>query len=330
MAERRAGITMVGALLTALGCTLAHAAPVQTLALDEERDRLIDKITRGVDYDASVRRFAELLRQRDAVVATSQRAVEEQRADAETRRAWIDHYRKTADYEVGWRCTLSPDPAHPLPSTEGRFKPDWGKVVRKEAVRLAPKNALDEGEQVTLYEIAGVARRYVFRGERFDPWRKPFEANVGELVLVCNGGEDVDRQLPPQWGDHALRSGFAVRLARPPLIVDKAKYQPIHITGAAFFWAIKDVKWRWVGQNVLSNIEIGRSLGDNRWEISADNDKSWVLEVPAGVKNRDILVPGHYVWVILGEHRFDTALRKLVLVARDLEPTYIFEKAPPR
>ena len=51
-------------------------------------------------------------------------------------------HRKTADYEVSWRCTLSPDPAHPIPSDEGRFRADWGRVTRKDTVALPPKNAL--------------------------------------------------------------------------------------------------------------------------------------------------------------------------------------------
>ena len=312
------------ALLGALGGARAEAP--QTQALDAERDRLLERIVRGVDYDASVKRFAELVAQRDQLVATSQRARDEERATQQARREWLEAYRKTADYEVGWRCTLSPDPAHPLPSQEARFRPDWGKVVRKQQVRLAPKNALDEGELVTLYEVAGVAKRYVFRGDRFDPWNKPFDADVGDLALVCDGGEDVDRALPPAWGERVVRSGFAVRLLRPPLIVDKARFSPIHITGAAFFWAIKKVEWRWAGQNVLANLEVGRPLGDDRWEIPSENRESWVLEVPKGLANRDALVPGHHVWVILGAHRFDTTLRKLVLVARDLEPTYVFER----
>src|SRR5205814_5146506 len=139
-----------------------------------------------------------LVQKRDGVIATSASALakeraerDQQRAESDARRKLRDEYHKTGDYEVSWRCTLSPDPAHPLPSKEGRFRPDWGKVVRREAIKLAPKNALDDGEPATLYEVAGVARKYVFRGARFDPWRKPFEAKPGDLVLECDGGEDL-------------------------------------------------------------------------------------------------------------------------------------------
>src|SRR4051812_32604496 len=99
-----------------------------TESLNAERDALIDKIARGTEYDASVKRFAALVKQRDGVVATSQAAKdreqkerETQRASDDARRKLRDEYRKTNDYEVSWRCTLSVDPAHPVPSTEGRF-----------------------------------------------------------------------------------------------------------------------------------------------------------------------------------------------------------------
>ena len=304
----------------------AHALEqLDATGSDAERDALLEKITRGVDYEVSVRRFGELLKARDSIIATSAAAKDAERGAHEARRAWQDAYRKTADHEVGWRCTLSPDPAHPLPSKEARFVPDWGKVVRKEQIRYAPKNALDEGEPATLYEVAGVARRYIFRGEKFGPFRETFDAAVGDLVLVCNGGETTERRLPPAWGEKLVHSGFAVRLAKPPLIVDKARYAPIHITGSAFFWAIKNVEWKWAGGHVLSNLEIGRELGGGRFDMPASGGLSWVLEVPNTLKHRELVVPGHDVWLILGEHRFDATLKKLVLVATDVEATYVLE-----
>jgi len=307
--------------------------PEPTPELVAERDQLIDKITRGVDYEASVQRFGERVKKRDAVIATSAAAQEKERADrqklrdeADARRKIRDEYKKTADYEVSWRCTLSPDPAHPLPSREGRFRPDWGRVTRKEAIKLAPKNALDEGEPATMYEVAGVARKYVFRGERFDPWRKPFEAKVGDLVLVCNGGEDLARGLPPQWGERWLTSGFAVKIAEPPLIVKKARWNPIHITESAIFWAIKDVKWKFGDSFILLNLEPDKDLGNGRWEVKSDQNLSWILEVPPALKHRELLQPGRAVWAILGHQRFDIGLKKLVLTAEDLEAHYVVER----
>jgi hypothetical protein len=315
---------------------VAGATEDPTSELNEERDALIDKIARGVDYAGSVKRYSELVKQRDSVVATSAAAKQKEkatrdaeRADADARRAWRDGYHKTNDYEVSWRCTLSPDPAHRIPSKEGRFQPDWGRVVRKQTIRFPPKNALDEGEPATLYEVKGVAKSYVFRGDTFDAWRKPFDAKVGDLVLVCDGGEDLDRRLPPEWGERLVKSGFAVRLGEPPHIVKKTRWNPIHVTGSAFFWMIHDVAWKYPeGSFLLSNIEVDKDLGNGQYEIEADRNRgmSWILEVPPSVKGRELLQPGHSVWVILGPYRFDKTLKKLILVAQDIEARYIVDK----
>jgi hypothetical protein len=322
-------------VLVALGL-LSGAAwaerPEPTPELIAERDQLIDKITRGVDYEASVKRFAALVQKRDAVIATSaaaqakERAEKDaQRSEADARRKLRDEYHKTGDYEVSWRCTLSPDPAHPRPSKEGRFKPDWGRVVRKQAIRLAPKNALYEGELATMYEVDGVARKYVFRGDRFDPWRKPFEAKVGDLVLVCDGGEDLAKGLPPDWGERWLTSGFAVKINEPPLITKKTRWNPIHITSSRFYWAIKDVKWPYEGF-VLANLEPDKDLGGGRFEIKSYRDMSWILEVPAKLKHHELVKPGEAVWVIMGPARFDSSIKKMVLTAEDLEAHYVLER----
>jgi hypothetical protein len=309
-----------------LWLSAARAERLVTPELDTERDALIDKIARGVDVEASVRRFKQIVEDRDHRVATSHKAVEAERQQREARRDWRDAYHKTGDYEVSWRCTLSPDPAHPLPSDEGRFRADWGKVVRKQQIRFAPKNELDEGEPATMYEVAGQKRVYFIHGEKFGVnHREPFVAEKGDLVLVCDGGSDVDHRLPAEWTP-VQRSGFALRVGAPPLIVKKAKWNPIHITGSRFFWAVHDVKWKYPDDAfVLSNIEIGEDLGGGHYKIDASQGLDWVLEVPPGVKHSELLVPGHSVWAILGHHRFDKTLKKLVLVAEDLEDRYVTE-----
>jgi hypothetical protein len=328
--EARYAFSLAALLLLSAVAWAERTEP--TPELIAERDQLIEKITRGQDYEASVKRFAALVQKRDAVMATSAAAVakeraekDAQRAEADARRKVRDEYHKTADYEVSWRCTLSPDPTHPLPSKEGRFKPDWGKVVRKQAIKLAPKNALDDGEPATMYEVAGVARKYVFRGDRFDPWRKPFEAKVGDLVLVCDGGEDLAKGLPPEWGGRWLTSGFAVKISEPPLITKKTKWNPEHITSSRFFWAIHDVKWTFPGF-VLANLEPDKDLGGGRFEIKSDRDLSWILEVPAKLKHHELVQPGRAVWVIMGPARFDATIKKMVLTAEDLEEHYVLER----
>ena len=124
-----------------------------------------------------------------------------------------------------------------------------------------------------------------------------------------------------------MKSGFAVRISEPPLIVKKARWAPIHVTGSFFFWAIHDVVWKPAPEAfILSNVEITRDLGDRRYEIDAGQNLSWIMEVPPAVKIKEPLVPGRSVWAILGHHRFDSSIKKLVLIAEDLEPRYISEK----
>lgn len=322
------------ATVALLACATAWALdPEPTPELVAERDKLLEKIIAGQDYEASVKRFAALVKQRDAAVATSRAALEEERrrheaerAGAQARRAWMETYRQTGDYEVSWRCTLAADPKNPPPSREGRFRADWGQVTRKETVRLPPKNALDDGEQVTMFEVAGQADTYWFRGDTFGPKGQPLAADPGDLVLVCRGGTTSRPSLPGGWGTRPHVTGFALRIAEPPLVARKAKWNPIHVTSSAFFWAIHDVKWVYPpGSFLLSNIVIAKDLGGGRYEIEADR-KSWILEVPPSLKHRELLQPGRAVWAILGEHRFDRELKTLVLKAQDLEPRCILER----
>jgi hypothetical protein len=322
------------ALCLAAGSAQAGRERDEDPAVTAERDALIDKIARGVDYEASVKRFGELVKARDQVIATSaaarqkeQEARDAERKVREERRKVQDDYKKTLDHEVSWRCTLSPDPANPIPSKEGRFKGDWGKVIRKQQFRLPPKNDLDDGEPATVIEVKGVARNYVIHTDKFAPDHKNLDANVGDLMMVCFSGEDLMKGLPPGWGERVLRGGFAGRIAQPPLIVKKAKWQPIHVTGTVFYWAIADVKWRFQPTDyLLSHIEIGKEFAPNQFEIETNNNKSWILEVPTGLKNREWVKPGALLWVILGQQRFDKGIKKLVLVAQDLETRYVLER----
>jgi hypothetical protein len=328
---------IAGALCGALLCFAgpAHSSPDPGAELEAERDALIGRIIKGADFAAAVRRFKELAEQRQRLIDAQQAQKEQDRAQRELERlrreqdrAQKDAYRKTADHEVSWRCTLSPDPAHPIPSNEGRFKGDWGKVVRKERVRLPPKNELDDGEEITLIEVAGAARRYLIRAERYGlPDGQPLRAGVGDLVLVCDGGSDIDGKLPPPFKDARVQtSGFAVKIPAPPRIAQKARWQPIHITGTRFYWAIRDVRWPYPPEAfVLCHIEIGADLGGGRFEIETNNKQSWVLEVPPNLPRRELVAPGRMLWVIMGKARFDRGIKKLVLTAEDVEERYVRE-----
>ena len=321
--------TLINLILLSLSGGGARAErPPETPDLDAERDQLIDKLMRGVEVDASTKRFKALVQERDRRVATSAAAVQKEKEQRDAERAYRDAYRRTADHEVSSRCVLAADPAHPPPNDASGLKADWGKVVRKESVRTVPKNALDEGDPVTLYEVAGVRKSYFLWAEHFGPKRDtPFTAERGDLVLVCAGGTARNRRLPAPWSDVEVQEyGFATRLAAPPLITKKKKWDPIHITENRFFWAVHDVKWKYPPDGfVLSHLEILEDLGGGRWRIATLNKLDWVMEVPPALAHKELLVPGHTVWAILGQPRFDTTLRKLVLVAEDLEDRYIVE-----
>lgn len=303
----------------------ARAEREETPGLVAERDALIEKIARGVDYDASVARFRALVGERDKVVPTSAAALGAVEAAERARRDFLEAYEKTADYDVGERCQLSPDPAHPTTLTERLTQPewpaDWGPVTRRDLVRRPGKTALDPEETITMFEVRGRARSYRFPGKGLGHARDTdFDAAVGELVLVCVGRED----------DGVVTRGMAVRLAGPPLITKKARWAPFHVLNARFFYdVITDVKYPVPdGAFIVSNVQIAKDLGGGRYEIELvfRDHHRWVLEVPPSVKGRELLTVGHVVWAVMGHQRFDRALRRLVLVAEDLEARYIEEK----
>jgi hypothetical protein len=337
----------VAAAAVALAASLATAAsePVDDPASLQERDALIDKIAGGQDYDASVKRFAVLVKDRDRVVATSNAAREAVEKARQAEHEFQETYKKTADHDAGWRCTFSVDPRRPVPSDEGRFRADWGRVVKKEKVTLTPKNALEDGEPATLYEVAGQVRHYYLRGDKFGPGfpPAPIDANVGDLLLVCDGDDghhdnterygfrgspdDPSMRVPDYWRGKLQRHGFAARIAAVPKIAQKGKWNPIHVTSSRYFWAIHDVKWKYPeGSYVLSDLTVGRDLGGGRWEIPVENKLSFVVEVPPNLPRREVMQTGRNAWMILGQPRFDRALKKLVLVAEDLESRYVLDK----
>ena len=195
------------------------------------------------------------------------------------------------------------------------------------ATRLPPKNELDDGEAVVMYEVAGVAGRYQFRGEKFSTKNTPFEAKVGDLVVLCAGSEDTPRAIPAGWGPKLLHSGFAARIAEVPLIVKKTRWQPIQVSGSTFYWAIKNVQWKFPDEAfLLASVQLDKDAGNGRWEVATNNDLSYLIEIPPSLKHANLAQPGKSLWFILGHHRFDRTLKKLVLVAEDIEEHYVHEK----
>lgn len=340
-------------LLACLGAPGANAQVADPeAALSSERDALIRKIARGDDPQASLRAFLRLAARREQLLTAAKEAAdraqkaeeavrqreaaEQQRAQDEQRRqqerealaaeaakrlaAERADYLNSIDHSASKYCHLSADPQKRHVS--GGISSDWGRVVRKQIVRLPAANALADERVFTMYEIAGVRDRHLVRNEKLF-------AEVGDLIFLCGGPGNPDRELPPPW-DGRLTTGYMARLRRPPLLADadKARHDPIHITLNNLFWAIRDVKWRFpTERSFLASVMVAQDLGEGRYEIPAgDREVSFVLEVPKTLPRRELLKPEEWVWVIMNNPRFDRNQKKLVLTAVDIERRYLIEK----
>lgn len=318
-----------GAALGLLFGSLALAKPSLDLSAEElaERDALIGKLARGEDYEANVKRFGELWQKREALRADE--VAEQKRAEEAHKRIQADA--KTVDGIVGSHCALYRDPKNPPGGSRESLTAEWGKVVRKELVRLPPKNAFDDGEQITLYRIE--AQRATYTVSSLGPTyllERPLTAQVGDLVLLCimaRHSEGSGSKFPPDFRENILSQGFAVRIKEPPLIVKKTQ-NPLPLLGEwRFRAAIERVEWTVPPeQPVLNRVFVQEAMppanGRQRFAIAAERH-SYVLEVPPTVRGRELLRPGEHAWVIMGQARFDRELRKLVMVADDVEARYV-------
>lgn len=293
-----------------------------------ERDALINKIARGEDYEKSVARFLvlqrELFAQRDAEKLAEQKEQEQRQREQQELRA----LQKTLDYLVAQHCPLRVDPSQPAPPTSDLLRSDWGKVVRKQQTVIKGRTAFDDDEPVTVYLVKGAERTYSLSSKAPTLYvGKGLQAEVGDLVLLCWVGVSTHGSggyFPEGFRDNVIGQGFAARLAAPPLIVKKARWNPIHLTGeSAFRLAIDRVQWSYPEDRaVLGYIHVLGDLGQGRFEIAAER-RSYVLEVPAGVSHRELVQPGKYLWAIMSTPRFDKAIKKLVLRAEDFEEHYV-------
>lgn len=293
-----------------------------------ERDALIDKIARGQDYEKSIARFIalqrELFAERDAAKLAEQKEQEQKKRGLEELQA----LQKTLDYQVAQHCPLRVDPAEAGPPTSDLLRSDWGKVVRKQQTVIKGRTAFDDDEPVTVYLVKGAAHTYSLSSKAPTLYLgKGLQAEVGDLVLLCYVGLSTHGSggyFPEGFRDNVIGQGFAARLAAPPLIVKKARWNPIHLTGeSALRIAIDRVQWSYPeDRTVLSFIHVLGDLGGGRFEIAAER-RSYVLEVPAGLPGRQLVQPGKFLWAIMSTPRFDKGIKKLVLRAEDLEEHYI-------
>lgn len=305
--------------------------------LAPERDQLLEQLARGADFDAAVARFAALLQRRDKLRldAAAEARAERERASAEkaaiqARRDEHEAYRRSADHWASRQCRLELDAGSSLRRRHGGGEiTDWGPVVRKEVVRLPSVNAFDEGKQITMYEVAGALDHYRLNGAKAGWARGALEADVGDLVLLCGRAGAIEHKLPGEWGQARLTAAVAVRLREPPAIARKQRWSPLHVRESDIYGAIRRVQWTLPPDRLLLvNFELGEPLGDGRWSARWIEHKGddWILEVAPDAANRAALVAGQPVWGIVGQPRFDVALKKLILVGVDFESRYVIER----
>lgn len=297
--------------------------------LRDERDALIAKLARGEDFEGSLARFVALYKQWQ----TRKESALGQEAQAEQQKNQAAAQRQGLDFVVGERCLLSADPKNPPHGRSSFMNADWGRVIEKKPAKLPARGPFDDPEEIILYRVAGLYKTYVISSKGPALWyEKPFDAQLGNLVLVCwvsISSEGSGSKYPPEFRDNILTQGFAAPIKEPPLIVKKADRNPLHLLGTSDFQlALRTGRWHLPdGVPVLSHVLVREDLGDSpsghRYSMIIDDHDDFVLEVPPGVKNENLLKPFHYAWVIMGQPRFDKQLRRLVLVAYDIEQRYV-------
>ena len=333
IATRLAGLAwLLGFVgLAGLAAGAGRAEPAGALTPPEvaqERDTLLDKIARGTDYERSVARFVALHKEDVARREAAKLAQKQQTEQRENDLKALKERQKTLDYQVAEHCLLRTDPSQPSPPTSAFLRGDWGKVVRKQATVVKGRTAFDDDVPITYYLIKGVERTYSLSSKSPTLYLgKGLQAEVGDLVIVCYVGFSTHGSggpMPEEFRQNVVGQGFAARIAAPPLITQKGRWNPLHLTGESpFRIAIDRVEWRYPeGQPVLGYIHVIGDLGGGRFEIAAERT-SYVLEVPAGLKNRSLVQPGKYLWAIMSTPRFDKSIKKLVLRAEDLEAQYL-------
>ena len=324
-------------------------------ALGQQRDALIARIVADVGVADATRAFVRLQGRRTEVIAGVRRAAAEEARKAEQARdaarlavaaaqqaeqekaalakaaqdveeraaAARQAYLASLDHQASRHCHLVADPT--VRHFDGGQAADWGRITRRVQIQLPPKDALSDGETDTMYEVAGQRERHVVRGHQIGAYLgHPTQPAVGQWLFLCGGPGNHDRTLPPPWNGERLTTFFIEPIAAPPKLAHKRALDPIHIRLNDLFRAIRQVAWKYPpDRRVLASFEVGRAMGDGRFEIAAgDPDVLFVLEVPPQLPRRTLIAPGQFVWVIMGGARFDRALRRLVLVAQDVEARY--------
>ncbi len=329
-------------LLLALVLPVLVAAAPQPIdesrSILAERDIVIQKIANGEDFERNVARFIELKKRFETLVSTLKLTpgglIDGQRLARER----FNQYLRTLDFRIGEQCPISLDPTNRRPGEGGHtFRGDYGKIIAKKSVKIPAKSGFDDDESVETYQIAARVGNVSFGAKEMKTHDgKTFSGNVGDMVFLCFASvssHGSGSYLPPEFRDKVLGSGFVDRIKGPPRIISKAKWNPIHLAGRSTLRSVaREGRWPFAdGIPVLSHILVEKDLGNGRFEIRLDEpydigrptQVSFLLDVPIGLRGREQIGPGEWVWAIMTRPVIDKQLRKLILTAEDIENAYV-------
>ena len=309
---------------------LAKEAPLSSeeSALETERDQLIIKIYRGIDGEQSVAALGIVLEKHRQRIAEQTQAAQQKEQKESLRRAALSAekaYLRSIDYTAGRSCHLTVDPKQP--HHHGHVAADWGKVVRRAQLQLPSTNALDEEQEVTMYEVLGQRDRHLLRIDS----SSTFKAEVGDWVFTCNQPDKVDRRLPAPWNGPLTSSdeSYLGVLLAPPRIASKGALQPIHLRRDDLWSAIRAGEWKNypAQRNFLVLLPISAERADGRYEAAVYSDGAvLILDAPPSLKNRDLLKRGRYLWLMFHKPRVDVEQRALLATLIDVEERYLLTK----
>ena len=331
-------------LSLALPFLIAAAPPPEPQPVDEsktilaERDAVIQKIASGEDFERSVARFAELRKRFESLSVAQKLSSATNTDNQRLARERYYKYLRSLDFRVGEQCQMAVDPTNrPKGDSYHAFRGEHGKIVAKKTVKLPGKSGFDEEESVETFQVSAQSGLYSFGAKEMKTHDgKPFTGSIGDTVFFCYASASSHGSgsyLPPEFRDKVLGSGFVSRIKAPPRIVSKSKWNPLHLLGRGTLRMVaREGRWP-LPENaiVLSHLLVEKDLGNGRFEIRLDEPHdvgrptavSFLLDVPTGLRGRELVGPGEWLWVIMSRPVIDKQLRKLILTAEDIEPVYV-------
>lgn len=303
-----------------------------------ERNALIDKLARGEETEANLARFVALKKRFDALLEQrklrSMASIEGQKLSREKWTAYLH----SLDFRVGQECPMAVDPAN-RPTGDGHHvrKGEHGKIIAKKTTQIPAKTGFDEDQIIEVYQVKAQTGTYSFGNREMHTHDgKPFTGKIGDWVFLCYSSaaqHGSGSYLPPEFRERVISSGFVSRIKGPPKIVEKAKWNPLHLVGLSTLQrAAQTGRWP-IDENVpvLSLLIVEKELGQGRYEIRLDSphnlgrpsQHTFILVVPSNLAGSERLGPGEVIWAIMTTPVVDKKLRKIILTAVDLEPSYI-------